>query len=117
MASQDLTRLRLPVWVRAALFGLAYFFSAELGQLLTFHSSPAATFWPPSGLYVAILLLDAPRTWPAYLLAAFSANIAFDLQQGRPLWVSLLFCCGNSLEAAVRDSSGLRFRPRPRKLT
>jgi signal transduction histidine kinase/integral membrane sensor domain MASE1 len=91
----------LPPWTRAGLFGLVYFAGAELGNVLSFQPSNVATFWPPAGLFVAVLLLSDLRAWPAFLLAAFPANIAFDLLHGRPLWASVLFTVGNGLEALV----------------
>jgi len=91
----------LPRWTRAGLFGLVYFAGAELGNVLSFQPSNVATFWPPAGLFVAVLLLSDLRAWPAFLLAAFPANIAFDLLHGRPLWASVLFTVGNGLEALV----------------
>lgn len=88
-----------PWWLCLLLFALAYFAAAELGQWLSFQPSDFATFWPPSGLLVAVLLLSDPRDWPLLILSAFLANVTFDLWHSRPLWVSLLFASGNSLEA------------------
>ena len=92
-------KIRWPLWLRAVLFSLAYFVSAELGHFFSFHPSSFSTFWPNSGLFVAVLLLSEPRAWPWLVLAVFPANISFDLLHGRPLWVSLLLTCGRSLEA------------------
>ncbi len=60
-----------------------------------------ATFWPPSGLLLAALLLRDVRWWPLGILAVLPANLAFDLLHGRSLAVSFGFWSGNVLEAAV----------------
>jgi hypothetical protein len=52
----------LPLWARVGLFGLVYFAGAELGNVLSFQPGNVATFWPPAGLFVAVLLLNnVPR--------------------------------------------------------
>ncbi len=107
-------RLKTNAWLRAALFGLAYFASAELGQFLSFKSSSFATFWPPGGLYVAALLLSDTAAWPLLVVAAFPTSIAFDLLHGRSLLVSFLFACANNLEALAGAWLVRRFTgPRP----
>jgi integral membrane sensor domain MASE1 len=80
-----------PLWARAMLFSLAYFFLAFLGSFLALKPGPFVTFWPPSGLFVATLLRNDYRTWPVFILAAFPANLGFDLWNGQPVGVSLLF--------------------------
>ena len=99
---------------RLAMFGVAYYILAELGNYLAIKPANFATFWPPSGLFLATLLLNPTRTWPWFVAAAYPANIAFDLIHGRPLWVSLLFCTGNCLEALAGAWFTRRFiSPRP----
>ncbi len=97
----DVHSPRVSIWTRVLLFSLAYFLGAHFGDWLTFKPSNFNTFWPPSGLLVAILLLNPTRYWPAFLLAVYPANLAFDLMHGRPLWVTLIFCTGNCAEGLV----------------
>ncbi len=94
---------------RALLFSLVYFASAELGNFLMFRPLAFSAYWPPSGLFVAVLLLSRPQDWPLLVLAAFPANLASDLLHGRLVWASLLFTCGNALEALTGAWLARRF--------
>src|SRR5262245_48399590 len=79
------------------LFGLAYFFLAELGQLLSFPGY-FASFWPPSGLYVAVLISAHYRRWPALMAAAVLANHASNfIGNNATFWVSLGFALANTV--------------------
>ncbi len=91
--------LQRPLWQRATLFGLLYLACAEVGQQLSISNSPTATFWPPAGLFLAILLISPMHEWPAFILAASPANLSYDLLHGRSIPVSILFCFGNDLAA------------------
>lgn len=75
-----------------------YFLFASLGQFLSFQPSAFATFWPPSGLMLAILMLNPYGRWPFLLLAAVTGNIAFDLFNQRMFFTSVLFSLGNGME-------------------
>jgi integral membrane sensor domain MASE1 len=106
--------------VRVGAFGLAYFAGAELGHLLSFkdQGQAFATFWPPSGLFLAALVLSGLRLWPALLLAAFVANLASDvLRHDKSVPVSLGFCVANSLEACLGAWLLRRFVGTPLRLT
>ena len=87
------------IWVRASLFGLGYLACAAAGNALTLHPGAFVAFWLPSGLFVATLLVHQVRHWPAFVLAAFLANTGFDHFNGQAIQTSLLFFCGNGLEA------------------
>lgn len=86
-------------WVQALLFGVGYLVAAEVGCILSVQPQGFTTFWPVSGVFVAVLLLTPGRTWPLMFLAALLANVTYDLAHGRPLWVSLMFTVGNCGEA------------------
>ncbi len=90
--------LRNSFWVSSLLFGVAYFGLASIGHFVSRHDQ-FVTFWLPSGLFVATLLLHEPRQWPWLVLAAVLANLGFDLLNGQQPWISFFFCCGNCLEA------------------
>ncbi|MGC3958603.1 MAG: MASE1 domain-containing protein [Verrucomicrobiota bacterium] len=92
-----------PFWLRALLFAVAYFLCAEIGNFLR---PPAAgqtyvIFWLPTGLYVAVLLIHAPRQWGWFIGAALPANLAFDLSKGTPPYLILAFFASNTVQAAL----------------
>jgi PAS domain S-box-containing protein len=62
-----------------ALFAAAYAVSAALGRWLVLAPDHGATFWPPSGLYVAVLLQFDKRHWPRLVLAALPGGLAVTL--------------------------------------
>src|SRR4051812_36567515 len=68
----------LALVLHPALFAVAYFAAAELGQALSFTGN-FASFWPPSGVYLAVLLVANIRRWPAFLFAALCANFTTDV--------------------------------------
>lgn len=80
---------------------ILYFLGGFLGQFLTESSSYTATLWPPSGIMLAVFLISSRRTWGYYIPSALIANIAFDLLNGRYLFLSFLFSIGNLAETAV----------------
>ena len=88
MIGADVMRARVVDLRRACLLCAAYFLAAQAGGLL---SSPNhfATFWPPSGVLVAALLLCDVRRWPLSVAAVLPANLAFDLLHGHSLAVSI----------------------------
>src|SRR5689334_16726699 len=62
----------------AFFFVMLYVAGAELGYLLSFSGS-FATFWPPSGIFLAALLLHKPCRWPGISLLALVANLFVDV--------------------------------------
>ncbi|HYZ23712.1 MAG TPA: MASE1 domain-containing protein, partial [Rhodopila sp.] len=94
------TRFVLHWPVMALVFGLAYFAAITLGQATSLRPSTIATFWPAAGLYVAALLLAAPRRWPALIAAAACTNLTCEvLMLGKPIAMVLGFAAANALEA------------------
>jgi PAS domain S-box-containing protein len=89
---------RVPLWLCVLLFFMAYIGCAMLGHSLM-QTGNFVSFWLPSGLFVATLLLQKQRHWLWFVLAALLANLGFDLWNGQQVHISLLFGCGNSLEA------------------
>jgi signal transduction histidine kinase len=85
-------------------FALAYFAGAELGQALSVKPGNFATIWPPSGLYLVVLLVTPLIGWPRLIAAAAVANIASGLLHAQTAWVSLGFCLATTLEAAIGAS-------------
>ncbi len=84
-----------------ALFAALYAALAEASILLFPPEVGFASFWLPSGLFVAALLREPSRRWPALLAAGCAANVAFDLHSGIGVRDSLVAGLGNALEAWV----------------
>jgi diguanylate cyclase (GGDEF)-like protein len=83
------------------LFALSYVLAAEVGHFLSFRGN-FATFWPPSGVYLAGLLLTERKSWPFVIGAALIGNVASDvLLHGQALPASLGFWVANTLQAAT----------------
>ena len=94
-------------------FALAYFAGAELGQALSVRPDNLVPIWPPSGLYLVVLLLSPLTRWPQLIAAATVANVASGLLHGQTAWVSVSFCLASTLEATI-GASLLRWSyPRP----
>ena len=89
----------IPAWQRALLFAAAYFIVAELGKFMSVRESTYISFWLPSGLYVAVLLMNESRAWPWLVAAAFAGNLAFDLADGTNFVVALLFSATNAVQS------------------
>lgn len=92
-----------PFWLRALVFAVAYFLCAAAGDFLTPPASGRTyvIFWLPAGLYVAVLLLHAPRQWGWFIAAALPANLAFDLTKGTPFYLILAFYLSNTVQATL----------------
>lgn len=113
-SAQDPVRRSAPLWVKALILCVGYVVLAEIGNLLSVQRT-FSTFWPPAGLFFAMLLISRRRDWPVLILAAVAGNVASDLMHGRLLLMSLGFSIANSLEAvagATLVSSLIGPRPR-----
>ena len=93
--------IQISLWQKALLFGLGYFLCAEASTYLFVPGGPFIPIWLPSGLYVAVLLLNKHRDWPWLVLAVLPANLAFDLLQGTKLSIIFVFYCANTFQAVV----------------
>jgi len=103
------SRVALPGWAALALFAAAYMASAELGHRLTLQPRPFAAFWPPSGIFVAALLLSPGRRWPWIALAGAAASLASNLSRGTSPGLAAVFLCANLLEAITGAALVRRF--------
>ena len=83
---------------RAALFGLAYFISAGVGVTLLVPPQSIASFWPPSGLLVGVLVVSRTQRWPSLLGAVLTAAVAVNLLTGKSVPVSIAFALIHSFE-------------------
>jgi putative nucleotidyltransferase with HDIG domain len=88
----------IPLWLKALVFTFGYVAAAEIGSLLSVQRT-FATFWPPAGLFIAILLISERRDWPVLVLAGLAGNLCFDLLHGRALFATVGFAIANASEA------------------
>ena len=90
---------------RLVLFALAYWAGAELSYLLLLKTDNFVAFWPPAGLYLAMLLATPQRHWWAVVLTASVPNFLSDVvihHQTLPVSLSLLLInLGASLVGAA----------------
>ncbi len=59
------------------------------------------SFWLPSGLYIAVLLLNDYKSWPWLVLAAAAASVTFDAMRGTPAILILVFILANTVDAVL----------------
>lgn len=99
---------------RLAAFAIFYFLGAELGHALAFRGvyGEFATYWPPSGLYLASMLVTTNWSTRLKLIpAAWVANLASDVWfHGQPLQVGVGFCIANTVEALVGLAAARRLQ-------
>ena len=83
------------------LVSAAYFLGAQIGFALQSPNAPQSVLWLPNSILLAVLLIVPFRTWPAYLAAAFPAQMLVSAGAGAPpLTLSLLFLT-NCADAAL----------------
>ena len=85
----------------AVLYFVLYFAGALLGNILTYNSGFSVSFWPPSGIALAFLLVYPYKQWKTLIPAGIIANILFDLINGKSLLITLFYSSGNTLEAVA----------------
>ena len=100
-SGNSLGKIPASLWQKAVLFSVAYFLCALASNYLSPPAIPFRIFWLPAGLYLAMLLLNQTRSWPWLILAAFTANLAFDLVQGTPLAVLFSFFGATTVQAVT----------------
>jgi PAS domain S-box-containing protein len=99
-----------------ALFAVVYAGSAALGQWLVLAPDHGATLWPPTGLYLAVLLQFERRHWLPLVLAALPASVGvsllvYDLTPAVSLLIFLSNTFGVLIGAAlVRSCCDMPFR-------
>lgn len=85
----------------SAMTGLAYYLAAYLSELLTKSGSSFVTIWPPSGVLLAVVLLNlSGRMWP-HVGAAAVASLIFNHNDGNTWAVSLGLTVANMIEPLV----------------
>ncbi|HET9555272.1 MAG TPA: MASE1 domain-containing protein [Anaeromyxobacteraceae bacterium] len=92
-------RSRLDLAVRAAAFTCVHFVLCRLGDVLTVAASENSTFWPASGLTLAVLVLSPRATWRWYLAGLAASGALSGLVNGRNPWLIAGFTAGDLVEA------------------
>ncbi|QIG50017.1 PAS domain-containing protein [Nordella sp. HKS 07] len=91
-----------PQFLHLSLFIVAYVLACGFAQLLAIVPGTGISIWPPSGLFMATLILASRRSWPWWVLGALLAELfANILWFHNPLPVAVLLNIGNALEAAA----------------
>ena len=97
----------------------AYYLGAQIGFALQSPNAPQSVLWLPNSILLAVLLIVPFRRWPAYLAAAFPAQMLVAVGAGAPpLTMALLFltnCADAALGAflvrrVTRSSRAIRVR-------
>jgi diguanylate cyclase (GGDEF)-like protein len=120
MTSVDTNQEKEPIYgslVFSVLFAATYFAAAEIGHALSFPGH-IASFWPASGVYLAVLLVNRPCRWPLFIIAAVAGNLSSAVWlHGKSIPVGLALATGNTLEAVAGAWFLLRLCGSPFTLT
>jgi integral membrane sensor domain MASE1 len=91
-----------PKPLHLGLFTAAYVLGCGFSQLLAIVPGTLISLWPPSGLFIAVLVLAPRPTWPWWLAAGCVAEMfANAVWFHSPLLAGFLIYVGNALEAVV----------------
>ena len=102
----SINRPTMSSWFRGPLsvlsFFVVYVVGAELGHWMSAEPGHFATFWPNSGLFLAVLLRFPPHRWWVMVLAGSTANLTSDLLlHSQRVDVALGFMLANTVEAML----------------
>jgi PAS domain S-box-containing protein len=91
-----------PHFLHLALFSAAYVLGGGFAQLLAIIPGTGISIWPPSGLFIATLIVAPRYSWPWWMLAGCLAELIGNvLWFHSPLPAALLIYVGNALEAVT----------------
>lgn len=96
-----------------ALFGLGNFFLAQLGDRISPPGAPVATFWLPSGVFLAALLSAPRKLWVAVVVVILCAETAFHQLHGHPAPAIVGHAVIHSTTAILAAVLLQRFVPQP----
>ncbi|WP_246707192.1 PAS domain-containing protein [Mesorhizobium sp. NZP2077] len=89
-----------PGYLHLGLFFAAYVLGCGFAQLLAIVPGTGISVWPPSGLFIATLVLSSRRSWPWWVVAGCLAEMFSNLVWFHSPWpAALLIYVGNALEA------------------
>lgn len=84
-----------------ALTGIAYYAAAAISLYLTRGSNGIATYWPPSGILFAVLLVVPPRRAGAHVAAAATASLLANVGAGITGLTAIGFTAANMAESVL----------------
>lgn len=91
-----------PRLLHLSLFIAAYVLASGFAQALAIVPGTGISIWPPSGLFLATLLLTPRSSWPWWMLGGCLAELFGNaLWFHNPLPVAVLIYAGNALEAVT----------------
>ena len=91
-----------PQFLHLGLFVAAYVLGCGFAQALAIVPGTGISIWPPSGLFIATLILASRHSWPWWVLAGCLAEMFSNfLWFHSPLPAAFLIYAGNALEAVV----------------
>jgi PAS domain S-box-containing protein len=91
-----------PRFLHLGFFIVAYVLGCGFAQLLAIVPGTGISIWPPSGLFIATLVLASRSTWPWWVVGGCLAELLGNfLWFHNPLPAAILFNAGNALEAVV----------------
>jgi PAS domain S-box-containing protein len=91
-----------PQLLHLGLFIAAYVLGCGFAQSLAIVPGTGISIWPPSGLFIATLVLTSRYSWPWWVLAGCLAELFSNfLWFHSPLPAAFLIYAGNALEAAT----------------
>jgi PAS domain S-box-containing protein len=94
-----------PHFMHLGLFAIAYVLGCGFAQLLAIVPGTGISIWPPSGLFIATLVLASRPSWAWWVLAGCVAELFSNLVWFHsPLLAAFLIYAGNALEAVVGAS-------------
>ena len=106
-----------PQLVHLGLFFAAYVLGCGFAQLLAIVPGTGISIWPPSGLFVAMLVLASRPSWPWWVMAGCLAELFSNfLWFHSPPPAAFLIFFGNALEAMVGAWLVSRTSKRPLRL-
>lgn len=112
----DESRMPVPKLVHLLLFSGFYVLAAAVGQWLILVPGHSATLWPPSGLFLGVLLVCSRRSWPTLVVVGWFTDLFAGYGiYSFPLPVAASVALGNTAEAVcgaylVRSCCGTPFR-------
>ncbi len=92
----------LPEWGQVGLLALVYFgLGLASDRLFDVPPLPWGFFWPPAGMYLAVLLRMQKGTWPLVVLAFALADVLSTSSLGLPVTVALGVAVAQAVEALM----------------
>jgi integral membrane sensor domain MASE1 len=91
-----------PQILHLGIFIAAYVLGCGFAQSLAIVPGTGISIWPPSGLFIATLVLASRHSWPWWVLGGLLAELFSNvLWFHNPLPVAFLIYTGNALEAVA----------------